>query len=183
MKKIDTLANTGMDLKSGKRTFVVEISYQGDDEYVTKEVGGLSGRCIAYLEKGFLVGDGEKWYFHDAGGNLLATTPKTDLGECIQISVLGDFYVFAKSKRCGSSPASGIQCVNVRGERIQKAGSFMGMSPKELFAADDPILEHEDGEFEEEGSRWSELKEMNRRIATAYFEAEAKREGKTGEST
>ncbi len=180
MKKIDKLANIETNLKPGPGTCVVEISYQGDDGDDTVRIDGLAGRCVAYLEEGFLVADEEKWYFHDADGNLLATMPKADTGDCIRISGLGDFYYFDHSKQSGTPPDSSFLCLDVKGEKIQKS-SFIGMSPLELFAADDPILEGEDGEFDEEGSRWSELKEMNKKIMEASLKAEAMHDGGPGE--
>ena len=159
MKRIDKLANGGMVVKSGKWTFVVAITYQGDDG--TVEVGGLGGRCVAYLEEGFLVDDGEKWRFHDAEGKLMASVRKAALGECSQVSELGDLYVFQKPKNGGKSPGFRFLCVNAKGERIPEAGLGMGVSPKALFAADDPVWEDGAGASDEEGHRWSELKRRN----------------------
>lgn len=159
MKRIDKLANGGMVVKSGKWTFVVAITYQGDDG--TVEVGGLGGRCEAYLEEGFLVDDGEKWRFHDAEGKLVASVRKAALGECSQVSELGDFYVFQKPKNGGKFPGFRFLCVNAKGERIPEAGLGMRVSPKALFAADDPVWEEGEGAVAEAGHRWSELKQRN----------------------
>ena len=179
MKRIDKLANGGMVVKSGKWTFVVAITYQGDDG--TVEVDGLGGRCEAYLEAGFLVDDGEKWRFHDAEGKLVASVRKAALGKCPLVSGMGDFYVFQKPKNGGKSPGFRLLCVNAKGERIPEAGLGMGVSPKALFAASDPVWEDGAGASDEAGHRWSELKQRNESRPSASAGNEGKRAGNAGE--
>ena len=181
MKKIDKLANAGLVVKSGKWTFVVAITYQDEDEPV--EVGGLGGRCEAYLEEGFLVDDGEKWRFHDAEGKLVASVRKAALGECSEVSELGDFYVFQKPKNGGKSPGFRLLCVNAKGERIPEAGLGMRVSPRALFAADDPVWEDGEGAPGEAGHRWSELKRRNGSRPAASAGDEGKSTGNAGEAS
>lgn len=181
MKRIDKLANGGMVVKSGKWTFVATITYQGDGGPV--EVGGLGGRCVAYLEEGFLVEDGEKWRFHDAEGKLVASARKAALGECPLVSGMGDFYVFQKPKNGGKSPGFRFLRVDAKGERIPEAGLGMGVSPKALFAATDPVWEDGAGASDDAGHRWSELKQRNMSRQGASVGDTGKRVENVGESS
>ncbi|MBQ7695909.1 MAG: hypothetical protein IJT50_12400 [Lentisphaeria bacterium] len=75
----------------------------------------LNAPLTAYVEDGFLTEDDEKWYFFNAGHDLVKEVAKTELGDCWGIGCFApnaesenleaDFYIFEKAAEGGKKEA------------------------------------------------------------------------------
>jgi len=140
MKKIDTLMNVDGDSTRERCLCALLIRYQGEDEDVEEtEVTNLPGVCEWYLEDGFLIGDDSKWYFYDATGTLVTSREKRELGECVEISALGDFYIFDRSKDLNFmhggnfTPDVDVLCIDANGRQVPFSNFRIGMPNDDLF--------------------------------------------------
>ena len=175
MKKIETISNIGIT-HAGDRSHAVIVSYQTEDDDVAI-VRELPGICVAYLEMGFLVDADDKWHFYDAEGKLVASALKADIGECTEVSVLGDHYVFDKTPEL--RPLNGgelvpdvdVLCIDAKGQRLPCPTekhiciSCMDLFPVGDYACqDDDLLDGEDDDFDEEVMGWSERKKIYKQV-------------------
>ena len=175
MKKIETVSNIGIT-HAGDRSHAVIVSYQTEDDDVAI-IRDLPGICVAYLEMGFLVDADDKWHFHDAEGKLVASALKADIGECTEVSVLGDHYVFDKTPELRTlnggklAPDVDVLCIDAKGQRLPyPTEKHICISRKDLFSADDyarqddDLLDDEDDDCDEEATGWSERKKIYKRV-------------------
>jgi len=76
----------------GKRhvRYVLTIGYaDGTETAITTE-----GQCVAYLPDGFIVKSSGRYQFYDENGILLADKDMSQYGDCVEIAVLNDLYIF-----------------------------------------------------------------------------------------
>ena len=169
VKKIDFVVNIGVTTSGNGRTSAVMINYQGEDEGEGKFVKDLPGPCYSYLEIGFLVGDESKWYFYNVNGGLVKTESKSKLGECVQVSGMGDFYLFDRTKELKFfnggkfTPDVEVVCINESGQQLPFSNFRIGISNDELFVLD---------EDQEDGPSWVEFKERTQRVIALQGESE-----------
>ena len=130
------------------------------------------GDGFCYLETGFLVGDESKWYFYNVDGKLVKTELKAELGECVQVSGMGDFYLFDRTKELRFlnggefTPDVDVVCVDGEGCRLPYSNfrigiSNIGISNEELF------LEEDGDEYYENplvGPSWVEFKKRTQLV-------------------
>lgn len=169
-KKIDFIGKIGVSISGKGRTHAVMITYQGEDDDEGKIVRDLPGPCVSYLETGFLVCDERKWYFYNVDGTLVKTELKAELGECVQVSGMGDFYLFDRTKELrflngGEFSADvDVLCVDGEGSRFPYSNFRVGISNEELFVEED-----DDEYFENPLScpSWVELKKQTQRVLAA----------------
>ena len=142
-KKIDFIAKELVMVPGKGWTHAVMITYQGGDNDEGVFVKDLPGPCVSYLETGFLVCDESKWYFYDVDGKLVKTELKVELGECVQVSGMGDFYLFDRTKELKFlhggkfTPDVDVVCINESGRQLPFSNFRIGVSNEELFLTED----------------------------------------------
>lgn len=142
-KRIDFIANVGVTTSVKGRINAVMITYQGKDEDEGKFVEDLPGPCVSYLETGFLVGDESKWYFYNVDGELIKTELKAKFGECVEVSGMGDFYLFDRTTELKFlnggkfTPDVDVVCINESGQQLPFSNFRIGVSNEDLFLSED----------------------------------------------
>ena len=79
-KRIENVERYSMKQNDGKTVNFAIVRYQTGDEKVFM----VPGECVAYVETGFVVSDGQNWLFYDESGNQVAKQSKSKLGKLVE---------------------------------------------------------------------------------------------------
>jgi len=121
IEKVSRGAPIGITTPFRKRrvTYLISIQYRdGTDKTVW-----LESRCVGFVRNGFLSKKKRDWLFYDAEGELVATRPAKEIGQCAKIG-MGEgqdeaFYFFAK-------PDGSPLALDAKGKELGLSSMFVG---------------------------------------------------------
>lgn len=101
MKEIEKVSRgspIGINNPMRKRRVMYLVTIQYRDG--TERTVSLVSRCVGFLREGFLSKKGRDWRFFDSDGELAATRPAKEIGQCEEIGVCAGreegFYLFQR---------------------------------------------------------------------------------------
>lgn len=132
--------------------YLLTITYEDASETSVD----ADGECVAYLSKGFLVKANGRYQFYDIEGRLVADKDMSQYGDCVEIAVLNDLYIFdtlGDNDRVASEFVYGKNrfVIDVCGEVVPVPESLIGWPINQLYTYWD---EDEDEEPSEEDMAW-----------------------------